>query len=153
MEGSTSFQWCASISAIYLLILNRIGRRSATQTTLLVFYLFIAFPSALFKILRGQFGCWIAFLAILANLFLPQTFPFSRFTLFVIAPNTVANGLRDDIVGGIFCLIFGIILLATEIWETGGIANYRCTGHCFGYYFGIAILLLSAILYVCLGNW
>lgn len=88
----------------FLLILNHTGRRSPMQTTLLVLYLFTSFPTVLFKILRcftrfsvmscliwiycsvkftkitdilfrGQFGYWIAFLAVAANLFCPQTFP------------------------------------------------------------------------------
>ncbi|KAK3223903.1 hypothetical protein Dsin_010928 [Dipteronia sinensis] len=71
----TSFQWGGTISALFLLLLNRTGRRSHIQTTLLVLYLFTSFPTVLFKILRGQFGRWVAFLAVGANLFFPRTIP------------------------------------------------------------------------------
>ncbi|KAA8547303.1 hypothetical protein F0562_003833 [Nyssa sinensis] len=96
-KGRAAFHWGGTISAIILLILNRTGRRSSIQSSLLVLYLFISFPPALFKILRGQFGCWIAFLAVAANLFFPQNFPVSRFLLFVITPDWLADGLRDSI--------------------------------------------------------
>ncbi|KAH7566468.1 hypothetical protein JRO89_XS08G0168800 [Xanthoceras sorbifolium] len=74
-SARTSFQWGATISALFLLLLNRTGRRSHRQTNLLVLYLFTSFPTVLFKILRGQFGCWVAFLVVGANLFFPQTIP------------------------------------------------------------------------------
>ncbi|XVF59558.1 hypothetical protein PTKIN_Ptkin07bG0285800 [Pterospermum kingtungense] len=82
----SAFQWGGTIFALFLLLMNRTGRRSHMQTDLLVLYLFISFPIVLFKLLRGQFGCWVAFLAVASNLFFPQTFPVSRFILFVVAP-------------------------------------------------------------------
>ncbi|XP_057500500.1 cold-regulated 413 plasma membrane protein 1-like isoform X5 [Actinidia eriantha] len=62
-RGRTAFQWGGTISAIFLLLLNRIGRRSSLQSSLLVLYLFTSFPTVMFKILRGQIGCWLAFVA------------------------------------------------------------------------------------------
>ncbi|KAK4840480.1 hypothetical protein QYF36_009821 [Acer negundo] len=121
----TSFQWAGTISALFLLLLNRTGRKSHTQTTLLVLYLFTAFPTVLFKILRGQFGRWVAFLAVGANLFFPRTIPASRFILFVITPEWLANGLRDDIVGGFFCLIIGVLLGIAEIQAPRGSRNWE----------------------------
>ncbi|KAL6222477.1 hypothetical protein ACLB2K_005869 [Fragaria x ananassa] len=115
-----SFQWGGTIFALILLILNRVGRRSGMQSNLLVMYLFTSFPTVLFKILRGQFGYWVSFLAVSANLFFPQTFPVSRFLLFVVTPTWVANGLRYSIVGGIFCLIIGVLVVITAIQGIGG---------------------------------
>ncbi|KAF7828807.1 LysM domain receptor-like kinase 4 [Senna tora] len=122
-----SFQWGGTIFVLILLILNRFGRDSRSESTLLVLYLFTSFPEVLFKILRGQFGCWVAFLAVVANLFFPETFPVpvSRFLLFVIAPNWIAHGLRDSLVGGVFCLVIGILLVITEIRGNGGFGNCR----------------------------
>lgn len=74
-RARATFQWGGTIFALFLLILNRVGRKSSVQTTLLVFYLLTSFPTVLFKVLRGQFGYWIAFLVIAANLFFPETFP------------------------------------------------------------------------------
>ncbi|GMY11608.1 cold-regulated 413 plasma membrane protein 1-like [Fagus crenata] len=146
-RARTTFQWGGTIFALFLLILNRTGRRSPLQTTLLALYLITSFPTVLFKILRGQFGCWVAFLAVAANLFCPQTFPVSRFLFFVITPDWLADGLRDSIVSGIFCLIIGISIAITEI---GGIG---CNCHFFGYCLGIAFLLFFAIQYLCSGTW
>ncbi|KAK2657305.1 hypothetical protein Ddye_010357 [Dipteronia dyeriana] len=155
-SARTIFQWGGTISALFLLLLNRTGRRSHIQTTLLVLYLFTSFPTVLFKILRGQFGRWVAFLAVGANLFFPRTIPASRFILFVITPEWLANGLRDDIVGGFFCLIIGVLLVIAEIRliiteseASRGSRNWECTFcHCFGYCFGIAFLLFFTILYL-----
>ncbi|KAL5752776.1 hypothetical protein ACOSP7_022973 [Xanthoceras sorbifolium] len=151
-SARTSFQWGATISALFLLLLNRTGRRSHRQTNLLVLYLFTSFPTVLFKILRGQFGCWVAFLVVGANLFFPQTIPVSRFILFVITPEWLAEALRDDIVGGYFCLIIGVLLVVTEIREIGGFRNCECTLHCFGYCVVIAFLFFFTILYLCKGT-
>ncbi|KAG2724713.1 hypothetical protein I3760_01G029900 [Carya illinoinensis] len=62
----------------------------------------------------GQFGCWVAFLAVAANLFDPQNFPAARFLLFVITPDGLADGLRDDLFSCIFCLIIGVSIVIIE---------------------------------------
>ncbi|XP_059458681.1 cold-regulated 413 plasma membrane protein 2-like [Corylus avellana] len=145
-----SFQWGGTLSALILLFLNRIGRRSSFQTTLLVLYLFTSFPTALFKILRGQFGCWIAFLAVVANLFWPETFPASRFLLFVVAPDWLADELRGSICSGILCLLIGVLLVITKV---RGLGNGLCDCHCFCYCLGIALLFYFTIRYLCLETW
>ncbi|XP_023921471.2 cold-regulated 413 plasma membrane protein 4 [Quercus suber] len=156
-ESSSSarawFQWGGTIFALFLLILNRTGRRSSLQTTLLVLYLVTSFPTALFKILRGQIGCWVAFLAIAANLYFPQTFPVSRFLLFVVTPDWLTDRLRDGIVSGIVCLVIGVSLVITEVRGIGGLGNCQCTFHCFGCCLGIAFLFFFTIRYLCLGTW
>ncbi|XP_048445608.1 cold-regulated 413 plasma membrane protein 4-like isoform X2 [Pyrus x bretschneideri] len=124
-RARAAFQWGGTVFALILLILNRAGRRSAMQSNFLVLYLFTSFPTVLFKILRGQFGYWVSFLAVAANLFFPQTIPVSRFLLFVVTPVWVANGLRDSIVGCIFCLILGVSLVIAEIRGIGGFCNCR----------------------------
>ncbi|GMH06466.1 hypothetical protein Nepgr_008306 [Nepenthes gracilis] len=98
-SGRSAFQWGASFSALFLLILNQLGRKSTVQASLLILYLITSFPTALFKILRGQFGCWVAFLAVIGNLTFPHIIPVSRVPLFVIIPDWLASELRDSIVG------------------------------------------------------
>ncbi|XP_062024792.1 cold-regulated 413 plasma membrane protein 4-like [Rosa rugosa] len=139
-----SVRWVGTIFALISLILNRTGRRSGMQSNLLVMFLFTSFPTVLFKILRGQFGYWVSFLAVSANLFFPQTFPVSRFLLFVVTPTWVANGLRDSIVGGIFCLIIGVLSVITGIQESGGFSNCECNCHCFAV-FVIVFVIVHAI--------
>ncbi|GLT79965.1 hypothetical protein SLA2020_514300 [Shorea laevis] len=143
-----SLQWGGTISALLLLLLNRIGPRSHIQTNLLAIYLFISFPTALFKILRGQFGRWVALLAVALHLFLPKTFPVSRFILFVITPDWVADGLRDNIVGDILCLIIGVLLCIAKICEIGGLRNFECSFNCSAYFLVICFLFLFTILYL-----
>ncbi|XP_031270736.1 cold-regulated 413 plasma membrane protein 4-like isoform X3 [Pistacia vera] len=140
-SGRTSFQWGGTVFALFLLLLNRTGRRSHLQTNLLVLYLFTSFPTVLFKILRGQVGCWVAFLAVGANLFYPQT-----------CPDWLADELRDGIAAGIFCLIMGVLLVIIEIRETRGFRDFECSFYCFGYIIGIFFLFFFTISYLCLGT-
>ncbi|XP_021274028.1 cold-regulated 413 plasma membrane protein 4-like [Herrania umbratica] len=147
-RARSAFQWGGTVFALFLLLMNRTGRRSHMQTNLLVLYLFTSFPTILFKVLRGQFGCWVAFLCVASNLFFPQTFPVARFILFVITPDWLADRLRDDIVPGILCLIILILLILTEICGIGGLENCQCNCHCFGYWFGVAFLFFFTILYL-----
>ncbi|OAY33911.1 cold-regulated 413 plasma membrane protein 4 [Manihot esculenta] len=149
----TAFQWGGTICALFLLILNRTGRRSALQTTLLVLYLFASFPTVLFKILRGQFGYWIAFLAVAANLFFPETFQVSRFVLFVIAPDWLSNGLRDPLAGGIFCLLMAVLLLMARLREIGGLWGCEYNFHCISYCLVISLLFFFTGFYLFVGGW
>ncbi|KAB2055634.1 hypothetical protein ERO13_A11G044500v2 [Gossypium hirsutum] len=150
--GSTgarsAFQWGGTIFALFLLLMNRIGQRSHMLTNLLVLYLFASFPTVLFKIVRGQFGCWVAFLAVALHLFFPDTFPVSRFILFVITPDWLADRFRDDIVPGILCLVITILVTLLEIRGVGGLQNCECSCYCFSYWFGIACLVCITILYL-----
>ncbi|KAL4378547.1 hypothetical protein GQ457_02G007440 [Hibiscus cannabinus] len=147
-QARSAFQWGGTIFALFLLLMNRTGRRSHMQTNLLVLYLFSSFPTVLFKFLRGPFGCWIAFLAIASNLFYPKIFPVSRFILFVVTPDWLADRFRDDIVPGISCLVIAILLIVTEICGMGELENRQCGCHCFGYWFGIACLCFFTIWYL-----
>ncbi|XP_038722285.1 cold-regulated 413 plasma membrane protein 2-like isoform X2 [Tripterygium wilfordii] len=152
-DAAVSFQWGGTISALFLLIMNRFGRQSSKQMTLLAVYLFISCPDVLFNILRGQVGSWIAFLVVAANLFFPQTFPASRFILFVITPDWVTDGLRDSLPGGILSIIIGVSIIFTEIRGIGGFRNCQCNLFCFCYYLGIASLFVFTILYLSLETW
>ncbi|XP_050205905.1 cold-regulated 413 plasma membrane protein 4-like [Mercurialis annua] len=145
-KATESFQWGGTISSIFLLILNWTGRRSALPTTLLTLYLFTSFPTVFFEILRGQFGYWIAFLAVAANLFFPETFPVSRFILFVVIPEWLANGLRNSIAGVILCLILLVSLGMVELQETGQLRSRDCNMRCFFYGLGLACLFLFTVL-------
>ncbi|KAK8693085.1 hypothetical protein V6N13_070682 [Hibiscus sabdariffa] len=104
-KARTAFQWGGTISALFLLLMNRTGRRSHMLTNLLVLFLFASFPTKLFKLIRGQFGCWVGFLAVASNLFYPETFQVPRFILLVITPDWLAHRLRYDNVPGILCLL------------------------------------------------
>ncbi|XVF61954.1 hypothetical protein PTKIN_Ptkin08bG0176700 [Pterospermum kingtungense] len=98
-RARSAFQWGGTIFALVLLLMNRLGRRSHMQTNLLVLYLFTSFPTVLFKLLRGQFGRWVAFLAVASNLFFPRTFPVSRFILFVVTPDCCLIQAQQPYVG------------------------------------------------------
>ncbi|KAI4327527.1 hypothetical protein L6164_019976 [Bauhinia variegata] len=73
--GTSFLKWVSSLSAIYLLILDRTNWRTNMLTSLLVPYVFFSFPGSLFHFLRGEFGRWIAFVAVVLRLFFPRHFP------------------------------------------------------------------------------
>ncbi|KAB2002203.1 hypothetical protein ES319_D11G050000v1 [Gossypium barbadense] len=139
--GSTgarsAFQWGGTIFALFLLLMNRIGQRSHMLTNLLVLFLLASFPTVLFKIVRGQFGCWVASLAVALHLFFPDTFP-----------DWLADRFRDDIVPGILCLVITILVTLLEIRGVGGLENCECSCYCFSYWFGIACLVCITISYL-----
>jgi hypothetical protein len=135
--GSNLLQWVASFAAIYLLILDRTNWRTNMLTSLLVPYIFLTFPTFLFNIFRGQIGSWIAFVAVIIRLFLPQYYnPQSNSTLskikewfelpatlviiLVVAPNLIAGYVRGGLIGTIICLVIGCYLLQEHLRASGG---------------------------------
>ncbi|XP_074322688.1 cold-regulated 413 plasma membrane protein 4-like [Apium graveolens] len=149
-KGRTAFQWGGTISAIFLLILNRTGNRSSKHTSLLVLFLLICFPTVLFNILRGEFGCWVACLTVLANLFYPDICPVSRFVIFAVAPDWLADVLRYNMVGGVFCLILGLLLVVMEIRGGGICSSWECNLQCLGYCLAISLLFYFTMMYLCI---
>ncbi|XP_017216269.2 cold-regulated 413 plasma membrane protein 4 [Daucus carota subsp. sativus] len=147
-KGRSAFQWGGTISAILLLILNRTGNRSSKHTSLLVLFLLISFPTALFEILRGEFGYWVACITVLANLFYPEMCPVSRFLIFVVTPDWLADGLRYNIVGGVFCLILGLLLVVMEIRGNGICSTWECNLQCLCYCLAISFLFYFTMLYL-----
>ncbi|XP_058081075.1 cold-regulated 413 plasma membrane protein 1-like isoform X2 [Magnolia sinica] len=135
----------------FLLILNHTGRRSHMQTSLLVAYIFSSLPTVLFNILRGQFGLWVAFLAVASHLYFPETFPVSRVVLFVVTPSWVSHALRDSIAGCISCLVIGAFLLLAQIRGIGGCINCCEDFQRVSYVVIISLLLLFPILYLWMG--
>ncbi|KMT08516.1 hypothetical protein BVRB_6g137990 [Beta vulgaris subsp. vulgaris] len=152
---STAFRWGASFSVLFLLVLNLLGRRSRLQASLLAVFLTASLPAAIFQILRGQFGRWVAILGIASNYCFPSIFPasVSRFLLFVVMPNWLANELRESLAGGVFCLLICVSLFIMEIHANGGCSSRLCTVHCCAFWFSMALLFFFTILYLCLGSW
>ncbi|KAK9678220.1 hypothetical protein RND81_11G197100 [Saponaria officinalis] len=147
-----AFRWGASFAAMLLLLLNLIGRRSGVQATLLALILVTSLPAVIFQILRGQFGCWVAFLSIAASYILPWVFPVARFLLFVVIPDWLAYQLREGMAGGALCLLLGILLIITEVHAIGG-TICTCNWRCLVYWLSMLLLFFFTILYICLGPW
>lgn len=72
----------------------------------------------------------------------------SRFILFVITPDWLADRFRDDIVPGILCLVIVILITLLEIRGVGGLENCECSCYCFSYWFSMACLLYITISYL-----
>ncbi|KAI8030524.1 Cold-regulated 413 plasma membrane protein 2 [Camellia lanceoleosa] len=149
--GTSLLKWVASFAAIYLLILDRTNWRTNMLTSLLVPYIFFSFPSALFSFLRGDFGKWVAFIAVVLRLFFPRHFPDwlempgSLILLLVVAPNFFAQSLRNSWVGVAICLIIGCYLLQEHIRASGGFRNSFTQSHGVSNTLGIILLLVYPV--------
>ncbi|CAA7035813.1 unnamed protein product [Microthlaspi erraticum] len=127
--GTSFLQWAASISAIYLLILDRTNWRTKMLTTLLVPYIFFTLPVVVFTFFSGDFGKWIALIAITIRLFFPKEFPewleipAGLILLLVVAPSLIAGTLRESWVGAVICLVIACYLFHEHIKASGGIKN------------------------------
>ncbi|ERN17602.1 hypothetical protein AMTRI_Chr13g92200 [Amborella trichopoda] len=122
-KGDTFYHWGASVAAVILLLLNYLGHKSHLQTSLLVVYIFSCLPLVLFNILRGEFGMWASFLAVLAHFFCSPYFRASRFPVFVVAPSLVAHLLRGSIGWVVFCLTMGTWVGLDFIHRSGGFTH------------------------------
>ncbi|XP_047092609.1 cold-regulated 413 plasma membrane protein 2-like [Lolium rigidum] len=124
--GSSLFKWLAFIAAVYLLVLDKTNWKTNILTGLLVPYIFFTLPGVLFNLIRGEVGCWIAFVAVVLRLFFPKHFPDwlelpgSLILLTVVAPSLFADKFRNDIVGVGVCLVIGCYLLQEHINASGG---------------------------------
>lgn len=149
--GTSFLSWLASISAIYLLILDRTNWRTNMLTSLLVPYIFFSLPGSLFNFFRGDVGRWIAIIAVVLRLFFPRHFPDwlempgSLILLLVVAPNLFAHTFRDSWVGVVICLVIGCYLLQEHIRASGGFRNSFTQSHGISNTMGIILLLVYPI--------
>ncbi|CAE5983946.1 unnamed protein product [Arabidopsis arenosa] len=127
--GTSILEWIASIAAIYLLVLDRTNWKTNMLTSLLIPYIFFSLPSLIFGIFRGEIGKWIAFVAVVVQLFFPKhareylELPVALVLLAVVAPNLIAGTFRDSWVGLAICLGIGCYLLQEHIRASGGFRN------------------------------
>ncbi|AEE86769.1 cold acclimation protein homolog [Arabidopsis thaliana] len=127
--GTSVLQWAASIFAIYLLILDRTNWKTKMLTTLLVPYIFFTLPSVIFQFFSGDFGKWIALIAIIVRLFFPKEFPewleipVALILIVVVSPSLIAWTLRESWVGAVICLVIACYLFHEHIKASGGFKN------------------------------
>ncbi|KAG0484052.1 hypothetical protein HPP92_012136 [Vanilla planifolia] len=149
--GTTFLKFLASVAAIYLLILDRTNWRTNMLTSLLVPYIFLSLPSVVFSLLRGEFGKWVAFIAVVLRLFFPRHFPEwlempgSLILLLVVAPGFFAHTIRDNVVGVLICLAIGCYLLQEHIRASGGFRNSFTKSNGFSNTIGIILILVYPV--------
>ncbi|XP_054786406.1 cold-regulated 413 plasma membrane protein 1 [Prosopis cineraria] len=149
--GTSFLQWVASISAIYLLILDRTNWKTNILTSLLIPYIFFSLPSLIFGFFRGEFGKWVAFIAVVLRLFFPRHFPdwlelpAALILLIVVAPSLFASTLRSMWIGVAICLLIACYLLQEHIRASGGFRNSFTKAHGISNTIGIIILLVYPV--------
>ncbi|GAV90450.1 WCOR413 domain-containing protein, partial [Cephalotus follicularis] len=149
--GTSFLEWFASFAAIYLLVLDRTNWKTNILTSLLIPYIFLALPSLLFNILRGQIGRWIAFIAVVLRLFFPRHFPDwlempgALILLIVVAPSLLASTLKGSWVGVAICLAIACYLLQEHIRASGGFRNSFTKAHGISNTVGIILLLVYPV--------
>ncbi|KDP46196.1 hypothetical protein JCGZ_10036 [Jatropha curcas] len=146
--GTTFLEWVASFAAIYLLILDRTNWRTNILTGLLIPYIFFSLPSLLFSLFRGEFGKWIAFIAVILRLFFPRRFPdwlempAALILLIVVAPSLFSSTIRDSWIGVAICLVIACYLLQEHIRASGGFRNSFTKAHGISNTIGIVLLFV-----------
>ncbi|KAM7474955.1 hypothetical protein LguiB_022198 [Lonicera macranthoides] len=149
--GTTFLQWFASFAAIYLLVLDRTNWRTKILTALLIPYIFLSLPSLLFHLFRGDFGKWVAFIAVVLRLFFPKRFPDwlemlgALVLLIVVSPSLLADTVRGSVIGVGICLAIGCYLLQEHIRASGGFRNSFTKTHGISNSVGIILLLVYPI--------
>ncbi|XP_010437292.1 PREDICTED: cold-regulated 413 plasma membrane protein 4-like [Camelina sativa] len=149
--GTSFLQWAASISAIYLLILDRTNWRTKMLTSLLVPYIFFTLPTVIFHFFSGDFGKWIALIAITIRLFFPKEFPewleipAALILLLVVAPRLIAETLRENWVGAVICLAIACYLFHEHVKASGGFKKCFTEKHGISNTLGIVALLVYPI--------
>ncbi|XP_058761416.1 cold-regulated 413 plasma membrane protein 1-like [Vicia villosa] len=150
-SGISVLQFIASISAIYLLILDRTNWKTNIFTSLLIPYIFFSLPSLIFTIFRGEIGRWIALIAVVLRLFVPKHFPdwlelpAALILLLVVAPDLFANTFRSNAVGVVVCLIIACYLMQEHIRASGGFRDSFTKANGISNTVGIILLLVYPI--------
>ncbi|XP_042442771.1 cold-regulated 413 plasma membrane protein 2-like [Zingiber officinale] len=149
--GTGFLKFLAFFAAIYLLILDRTNWRTNMLTSLLIPYIFLSLPSVIFSFLRGEFGKWVAFIAVVLRLFFPRHFPDwlempgALILLVVVAPGFFANTIRGHVAGLFICLIIGCYLLQQHIRASGGFRNSFTKSHGISNSIGIILLFVYPV--------
>ncbi|OIV94757.1 hypothetical protein TanjilG_12970 [Lupinus angustifolius] len=95
----------------------------------------------------GEFGKWIASVAVVLRLFFPRHFPHwlelpgSMILLLVVAPNFFAYKWRKNAIGIVIDLLIGCYLLQEHIRASGGFRNSFTQRHGISNTIGILFLL------------
>ncbi|KAF7810937.1 cold-regulated 413 plasma membrane protein 1 [Senna tora] len=135
----------------YLLILDRTNWKTNILTSLLIPYIFLSLPPVIFSAFRGEFGKWIAFIAVVLRLFFPRHFPdwlelpAALILLIVVAPSLFASTFRSDWVGVTICLLIACYLLQEHIRASGGFRNSFTKAHGISNTIGIILLLVFPV--------
>ncbi|KAG6532469.1 hypothetical protein ZIOFF_006315 [Zingiber officinale] len=110
------------------------------------FLKFLAFFAAI-----GEFGKWVAFIAVVLRLFFPRHFPDwlempgALILLVVVAPGFFANTIRGHVAGLFICLIIGCYLLQQHIRASGGFRNSFTKSHGISNSLGIILLFVYPV--------
>ncbi|KAH9620588.1 hypothetical protein KSS87_005702 [Heliosperma pusillum] len=102
----------------------------------------------------GQFGMWVAFIAVVLRLFFPRQFPDwlelpgAIILIIVVAPDWIADTLRENVVGAGVCLVIGCYLLQEHIRASGGFRNSFTRANGISNSFGIVLLLVYPVWYL-----
>ncbi|CAL9057075.1 cold-regulated 413 plasma membrane protein 2-like isoform X3 [Musa acuminata AAA Group] len=99
----------------------------------------------------GEFGKWVASIAVILRLFFPRHFPDwlempgALILLLVVSPGFFASTVRDSLIGVITCLAIGCYLLHEHIQASGGFRNSFTKSHGVSNSIGIILLLVYPI--------
>ncbi|KAJ7540194.1 hypothetical protein O6H91_10G004800 [Diphasiastrum complanatum] len=144
-------RWLAVIAAIFLIVIDRTNWKTNFLTALLVPYIGLNLPPLLFNLLRGEIGKWIAFVAVVMQLFFPRhvrdelELPAALVLLLVTLPNLLAIHVRNSIFGVLISMVIGAYLLYQHITAAGGFKKAFAGKRGVPVTIGILLLFVSPI--------
>ncbi|EFJ37864.1 hypothetical protein SELMODRAFT_71942, partial [Selaginella moellendorffii] len=144
-------RWLATIAAIFLIVVDRTHWKTDLLTGLLVPYIWLNLPPILFGFFRGEVGKWISLITVIVRLFIPRKFPeeaelpVSLILLIVVAPNLLADSVRNSLAGIIVSLAIGCYLLVQHINNAGGFRKAFAAQNGIPNTIGILLLFVSPL--------
>ncbi|CAI9087907.1 OLC1v1022100C1 [Oldenlandia corymbosa var. corymbosa] len=119
---TTNLQWVATISTAVLML----ARGTAIHKSFLVPFFALLAPASIVSWIKGEYGIWTAFLALIVRLFFPfpgeLELPFVALLLVIVAPYQVMN-LRGKQEGVIISLIIAAYLAFQHFSRAGSLRN------------------------------
>ncbi|XP_062160451.1 cold-regulated 413 inner membrane protein 1, chloroplastic-like [Alnus glutinosa] len=135
-----NLQWIATVSSAVLML----AKGTAAQKSFLVPLFALQAPASVISFIKGEYGAWTAFLALLVRLFFfipgELELPFVALLLVLVAPHQVMN-LRGTQAGAIVSLLIAGYLAFQHFSRTGSLQKAFDQGSIVA---TLAIILITA---------
>ncbi|XP_073309106.1 cold-regulated 413 inner membrane protein 1, chloroplastic-like [Primulina huaijiensis] len=143
-----NLQWVSTISTAVLML----ARDTSIHRSFLAPLFALQAPASIVSWIKGEYGIWTAFLALLVRLFFfipgELELPFIALLLVILAPNQVMSRLRGTQEGIILTLIIAAYLAYQHFSRTGSLARAFDQGSIFATLAIICIVVVSCLLLI-----
>ncbi|XP_073313177.1 cold-regulated 413 inner membrane protein 2, chloroplastic-like [Primulina huaijiensis] len=143
-----NLQWVSTISTAVLML----ARGTSIHRSFLAPLFALQAPASIVSWIKGEYGIWTAFLALLVRLFFfipgELELPFITLLLVILAPNQVTSRLRGTQEGIILSLLIAAYLAFQHFYRPGSLARSFDQGSIFATLAIICIIIVSCLLLI-----